>query len=462
MLRHPGLADERQLFSALAVAGLIAALTGLYAALLFLLARHGLEPSSILAALCVSIVFAGAFAPFLLPVRLLAKTAGPAIGSMAALFVVMSPVCVYFLPAGFFLLYPVLALAGFSRAMRYVRLDQFELFVVLLLPPLMAAYFVATLQSLQGGVNLFGPEFAQLGWLTASAYYHAAIAQLIQHFGIVTTGLDGLGLPERYHFGSHFWFASLGRLGNSSPLLSYPLGYMVIVMPMLMFGVFAFVASRLAANKAIRFYCFVVLLWIAIDRLTLPSYYQSESYGIALVALVLSVPLMFLLVSPEQAVPVPAPALWLCAVLLLVPITLAKVSTGFLWAALLAVAALYRWRVSWRSAGMLVALAAVLSLLLSVSMQDWDNLLNALLGRSKNHLHAVPLQWFRYYRDHPFLTASVLATVVLALFCLRSSRRAKESGDGVCASGVSDFMVLGVITVVGAAATGIYLGGEEG
>ncbi len=461
MLLHSNVTEENKLFPALAIAGLITALTGLFSALLFILARWGLESSNLLAAICVSVLFAGAFAPFLLPARLLASDAGPAMGSVVALVVVASPICAHALPAGFFLLYPVLAAVGLARAMRFVRLDRLDLFALVLLPPLLAVYFVTTLQSLQNGVNLFGPEFAQLGWFTSSAYYHASIAHLIQHFGIVTAGLDGLGIPERYHFGSHFWFAALGRLSNQSPLLSYPLGFMVIALPMLMFGVFAFVASRVRAGRATLAYCVATLLWVTMDRFTFATYYQSESYGISLVVLVLSLPLLRHLFVGRRDTQYLAVAFWVFAILLLIPMTLTKVSTGLLWATLLAAVAVYRWRFSWRSIGTLLVMAAVMVALLSVSMQDWENLLDSLLGRSKNYLHAAPLQIFRFYRDHPFYTLSVLATVAAAFLCLRSSRIERHGAEATQSSELADVMMLGVMTLVGVAATGVYLGGND-
>jgi len=461
MLLCSNVIEENKLLPALAIAGLITALTGLYSALLFVLARWGLESSNLLAAVCVSVVFAGAFAPFLLPARLLASDAGSAIGSVVALSVVASPICAHVFPVGVFLLYPALAAVGLARAMRFFRLDRLDLFALVFLPPLLAVYFVTTMQSLQNGVNLFGPEFAQLGWLTSSAYYHAAIAHLIQHFGIVTTGLDGLGIPERYHFGSHFWFAGLGRLGDKSPLFSYPAGFMVIALPMLMFGVFAFVAARVRAGRATLAYCVATLLWVTMDRFTFATYYQSESYGISLVVLVLSLPLIRDILGGRRDTPNVAIALWICAIFLLVPMTLTKVSTGLLWATLLAAVAVYRWRFSWRSIGMLLAMAAVMVVLLSVSMQDWENLLDSLLGRSKNYLHAAPLQIFRFYLDHPFYTLSVLATVAAASLCLRSSHMERRGAEVIHSSCPADVITLGVMTLVGIAATGIYLGGND-
>ncbi|NJO84718.1 MAG: hypothetical protein HC828_19435, partial [Blastochloris sp.] len=61
--------------------------------------------------------------------------------------------------------------------------------------------------------------------------FHMAISSMIQTYGIPSTGLDGLPYLN-YHIGSHWVFAMLANVLDTTPLTSYLLAYPVIFIPL--------------------------------------------------------------------------------------------------------------------------------------------------------------------------------------------------------------------------------------
>jgi hypothetical protein len=449
--------------SAIALAALVVTLTGTIAALIFVAARIGLESATLLVSLSVAVLMASAFSPFLLSEKQLMSESGIAMAALMCLGVVTSPVLSYVLPREIFIFYPLLAMFGLAKGLRYIRLKRFDIFVVTLLPPILAIYVITTFQSLQNGVNLFGLEFAKIGWFTTSAYFHATIAHLAQEFGVLTVGLDGIGIPIRYHVGSHLWFGALARIGNSTPLLSYPAGFMVVAAPLLVFSLYLLLLPRLRESRMTAGLCAVVFITLLADRLELSTQYTSESQGISLLAFGLALPLLYFL-AQKRTLNVNFEVLgWILAITLLAPLTLAKISTGFLWGILLVCAALYKWGWTLRAIGVIAA-AAVFSIFpLSVSVVDWGFIFDSLFGHTEKYVDPVLVSRgaFLFFRDYPVQVICVVLLGMFGVWCSFVGIRQKAARNEGSFPERQDLILLSIMLVVGVGIVGMDVGGHN-
>ena len=77
-------------------------------------------------------------------------------------------------------------------------------------------------------------------------FYYASMANMLDTYGVPTTGLDGIPLI-RYHFGSTWLYAQWAHLLGSDVLTFYSLGYPVIVLPVFFASLLLF-AAKLGAS----------------------------------------------------------------------------------------------------------------------------------------------------------------------------------------------------------------------
>ena len=77
-------------------------------------------------------------------------------------------------------------------------------------------------------------------------FYYASIANMIETYGVPSTGLDGIPLIH-YHFGSPWLFAKWADLLGTDVLSFYSLGYPVIVLPLFFSSLLLFSAEIRAA-----------------------------------------------------------------------------------------------------------------------------------------------------------------------------------------------------------------------
>ena len=75
-------------------------------------------------------------------------------------------------------------------------------------------------------------------------FYYASMANMIETYGVPSTGLDGVPLIK-YHFGSMWFYGKLADLLNTDVLSFYSLGYAIIVLPL-------FFASLLLFSTELR------------------------------------------------------------------------------------------------------------------------------------------------------------------------------------------------------------------
>jgi hypothetical protein len=178
--------------------------------------------------------------------------------------------------------------------------------------------------------------------------------------------VDGI-LPMKYHFGSHIWFAAFGTLADSQPLWSYTAGVLIVAVPVfvmsLLFAGLAFDRGR----KSITNYLIIGIgLLIISDCIGWNSYYISETYTFALIAMFLIFPLMSTLAENEESSVTQYIKYFICITFIIILAAL-KVSVGILWAVFLSWVTLRRFGLmSVRTCGIIALIAVVL--LFSLSM----------------------------------------------------------------------------------------------
>jgi hypothetical protein len=124
-------------------------------------------------------------------------------------------------------------------------------------------------------------------------FYYASMANMLDTYGIPSTGLDGVPLI-RYHFGSTWLYAQWSHLIGTDVLTFYSLAYPVIVLP-LFFSALLLFSSRLGASLRTSGAAWIVLLAATVGFLPSRALYDvgvwnanafiSESYLIGMAVL---------------------------------------------------------------------------------------------------------------------------------------------------------------------------------
>jgi len=286
--------SRESIYSLFAFGSGFGAVLSLSLTLLMLFFRQGMVLPGRLLVLCLSIFLGAIFSPFLIPGRLRAGSSryGDLI-FLLPVFVLLSPLLVFVAGPWFALLFPALALVALFRALPEIfRLGRKNLIFILVFAPVLALYLLLSVQSRQNG-HLYFLECGAMGLAGLDNFFHTAICSMIQNFGKPSVGFDGL-TPIRYHYGSHYWFAALGRAGGTMPLLSYSFGQMIVLVPGLIFGL---VSSGLAVVRAdkesfLKYTVLAVLLLAGLDLAGMNSHYISQSHTFALMIFLLSLPLL--------------------------------------------------------------------------------------------------------------------------------------------------------------------------
>jgi hypothetical protein len=394
-------------------------LSGLCAAIavcccvLISIARVGLESSLPLNVFCLSIALSAVFAPFLFPHDFHRSVHGRAVISLTCLLFLVGPVMGYWIPTGIFLIYSVLAVLGTIAWLRRYRPSPIQILVLVLLPMLVAVHLVSTMQAGQMGVNIFAPEFAKLGWFTSSAYFHATIAHIAESHQVISTGLDGF-FPQTYHFGSHVWFGALALVGHTTPLFSYPSGYLIIAMPALLLSAgLLIIWSAEKRGGWVRVLLFAGMLAV-FERLSFPAFLVSESYAISLFALTLCFPLVSALAKSHHYRRYYY-LYWLVNLPLIALLTITKVSTGIVWAGIACYWALRIHRFSILSVVLIAATVLVLHGSLYVSLAEW-RYLGSGAGTPNDTAHPLTVSFPGYLRTKPWIfTVAVIPPLLFII-----------------------------------------------
>jgi len=274
--------------------GMFWALVGLTEAMLIALYRSGLQiPWSLLAS-SAGVLASSAFMPALVTVLMPRVTERvPYLAPLSSLIVLASPLAAFALGSGVGLIAAACgaaALLAFSVInMRYLATPKCWWLPVL--AGITAWYLFTRINNLDFA-TIYTPEQAYLGKLNTDTQFHIAIAQMIQHFGVASLGMDGL-VPIRYHVGSHWWLAALGTASHTEPLISYPVGVIVVAVPALLMGASfaAYAMARDALPAAGALLGVLILVWVTDTILgSWPFHYVSESYTFGLAAMFLLLP----------------------------------------------------------------------------------------------------------------------------------------------------------------------------
>lgn len=147
----------------------------------------------------------------------------------------------------------------------------------------------------RGLATVLSPEQAIVGVQNLDTLFHAAIANMIVKYDAVSTGMDGL-VPLTYHFLSHIWLGCLGLWLGSGTYQAYFIGAQVIAIPLLLFSVFLATYLLRPRDERLRSGALLVLaplfLLFCTEMWIIPSYLISESYFLAAIMFLLSLPLL--------------------------------------------------------------------------------------------------------------------------------------------------------------------------
>jgi len=398
----------------LAYSGLFCLVVSAVMALFILIFRHGLELPARLLLACLSITGAAAFSPFLLTGRWRERIAGrDYLFFLLILLVLLSPLLVFVVGNGLFFFYPVLAVLALFRSRDYIRgLGRSNLAFIFHGAPALAIYLLLAIES-RAYAHIFLPECARLGLASLDSYFLTAVCQMVQKFGVVSTGLDGL-VPLRYHAGSIYWFAALGKLGDKPPLFSYPFGVMLVLVPMLYLGLLSvsLFLAKAAKENAWKYSLIILLFLLLLDYAGANSHYVSESYTFSLILFLMSIPLLLRSAGSGNGREF-RERLVLLLVLVFAMVAM-KISTGVIFGIGVGYALVRAEGISLRSLFglLLLLLAGALSIyLFSLPVGRFSELAGAGFGK---HL-------FQYYRDLR-LTAYVSFVAPLVFFCSAASR----------------------------------------
>jgi hypothetical protein len=400
--------------------------------------RSGLHNPPLLVPSCLLIMAVILFAPLLLPRTRLFSTINVRCAAMPllSLAVLGGVLLALFVHAYLLLLYAAIFLAGARRALQLLRPEGWLSFAFCIaVGCIVGLYLFGTVQGLNYA-GLFSPEQALLGTLNHDTTFHSSIAFLIQNFGIPSIGLDGIVLIK-YHFGTHFWFAALGRLASAEPIYSYGAAVPIVAAPLLVVSVLLSAISIDHGRKPLAGYLLIAFALIFLsDRIGWQSYYISESYTFALIGLLLLLPLLAFLAGDDDYSARIA-FVGITTALLAIPfLTLLKISVGALWTAAVGYIAIRRYGLT--SFGILtgtLGIAILLAVLWSITpaTKDYNTISNDLI---------MPFYFFRL-----FGLTSYSSIVIPMLFLLSKTRL--YGGDGLFVSFTrkSDLMFEATIVV---------------
>lgn len=274
--------------------GLFSLAVGAWMMLLVTWARSGLERPARLSLVCLVLLGASALSPALLPPKPARRgldwqapilSLGVLIAALGAL-----------LSATALLLGLALTFAAALLAMlrRLGGIRPGEVVLLALGPPALAFYLFVEFHS-RYFAHVYGPELGRLGLLSADTLFHAALTHMIERYGAVSTGLDGL-VPLPYHAGSHVWFAALCRLGGSEPLLTYPYAQLTVLLPALILFLLLAVGALVPTRRHLASLPVLTMaVLVGSDLVGWNAHYTSESQSLGLGVLLAGQPLLWTL-----------------------------------------------------------------------------------------------------------------------------------------------------------------------
>jgi hypothetical protein len=324
--------DDTERFTfQLAYAGTFSALLGGAMAGLFLCVRSGLDSPWLAVAFGAVLLAAAALAPLAAPARWRSGYATyPFVPSLLTLAVLLSPMLARLTGRSLLIVYPALAAAGLIRAIGPLTRAGAGGIALLIVGPLLVAPYLFLEIHRYAYAHVFAPEYALLGprFLQLDTVFHMSIAHMIQNYGGVSTGLDGL-LPFRYHVASHAWLAGIGALVGTPPVFTYPLAQIIIAVPGLVAAaLLAIVCLRPRGERLVTSVLVTLALVCVLDAIGWTTHYISESQTLGLVVVLLAVPLLADFIATRDRSGAVAAIRVIAAVIVVFIATATKVSAG--------------------------------------------------------------------------------------------------------------------------------------
>jgi hypothetical protein len=281
--------------------------------------------------------------------------------------------------------------------------------------------------------SVLTPEQALTGIHQMDTIFHASIANMLVKYGAMSTGLDGL-VPIKYHVLSHIWLGCVSLWLGVPTLEGYSIGGQVIAFPMLLFSLSLAIhlfrrSGEGPASGALITLGSLLLLFVA-DLWGWTSYLVSESYCLAMILFLLSLPLLAEIADSERRhrLSLQLAALGIAGLLVL----LSKISVG----AVLATGVGF---LLWRRMGMtplgLIKLAIPLLLLVILAI--------AVISPGAGLL-LQSLEPLGFIREHPSgALPNIAANLVLLGVAFQVWRRGTER-DTRCAEAVGVMAIAGI------------------
>lgn len=283
--------NKNKLMIKLAFCALCSTLISASMALMLLIARLGLQTPIEAVLFAWTVVPAVSFGLFLYndPFILPRKDHEIRVTPLLSVAILLFPLSAYLL--GGFTRYIIIIFAtlGIYNAFKYISLFSKKMLIALGVLSISLSFylFLYVHNTVILFIHSYLPEHALLGIQIIDTYYHIAITNMIQNFGVVSTGLDGL-VPHYYHVGSHIWFAALGKMLGTQALMTYTICHIVICLPLfvLAFGYLSIFIGNLY-NIRLPLLLFVASsLFVFINIFPWKIYiYVSESLILALILL---------------------------------------------------------------------------------------------------------------------------------------------------------------------------------
>jgi hypothetical protein len=182
-----------------------------------------------------------------------------------------------------------------------------------------------------GTQDIFYFEQIWLGQAQQDSVFHMAISNLLNTTGVPTLGLHGT-VEIKYHWLSHWLFAGLNNLTSQNTLLFYNLGYVVMLIPLFIKGLYLvssqYLQFRYKKNLGLIFFAVVILLmnsFLNVRAWSQVEPFISESFGLSITLsfLYLSSLIAFVKDKPKNSIP-----FFLYSTVMVTLILLAKISTG--------------------------------------------------------------------------------------------------------------------------------------
>jgi hypothetical protein len=233
-------------------------------------------------------------------------------GAYSALLV--STIAVIFLPClawvngslADVVIYPLfvgLLVAGLARTVSAMRDAPFSTWAFAVACGCLAGFGYFLLINSRAYASVLTPELALAGIHQLDTVFHVSIANMLTKYGVLSTGLDGF-VPIKYHALSHLWLGCVSLWLGVPTLEGYVVGVQIIAVPMLLFSLsLAIHLFRRTgdgwANGALMTLGSLLLL-LLVDLLGWTSYLVSESYCLAMILFLLTLPLLAELADDER------------------------------------------------------------------------------------------------------------------------------------------------------------------